>query len=152
MCCGNRTFAWLLEQLGDIENQEGSLKMQYSRGQYSVPAFLLKKLYVKGSLQNSETGFEFSLKNVWSPGSIVAVSSVAVNGQKTSLERVTVVWNGSRMKASEISADDPVYINLNQEVTFRVRGEQLAAGSHKISLTIVTKQAGGLEIPISDVI
>jgi len=33
----------------------------------SVPSFLLKRLYVKGSLRNNEQGFQFEMKNT--PGS-----------------------------------------------------------------------------------
>ncbi len=29
-----------------------------------IPSFLLAKMYVKGSLKNTDTGFEFTLKNI----------------------------------------------------------------------------------------
>ena len=43
-----------------------------------IPSFLLAKLYVKGSLKNTETGFEFSLKNIIDSTMLIGIGPVTV--------------------------------------------------------------------------
>ena len=45
-----------------------------------IPAFMLKKLYVKGSQMNTYTGFRLQLKNTMAPGTIIGVSPLNVDG------------------------------------------------------------------------
>ncbi len=48
----------------------------------TIPSMLLKKLYQKGSLKNTESGFEFALKNTLAPGTIVGLRTLVVDGQR----------------------------------------------------------------------
>jgi len=116
----------------------------------AVPSFLLKKLYLKGSLRNTERGFEFRIKNTLAPGTIVGLASLRVDGREVPLEVVTVAWEGGEARAAEVSPESPLSFGLNVEATLRVEGEQLPAGAHQISLTVVTKEVGKLTIPIAD--
>ena len=43
-----------------------------------IPSFLLAKLYVKGSLKNTATGFEFSLKNIIDSTMLIGIGPVTV--------------------------------------------------------------------------
>jgi hypothetical protein len=43
-----------------------------------IPSFLLAKLYVKGSLKNTETGFEFALKNIIDSTMLIGIGPVTV--------------------------------------------------------------------------
>ena len=47
-----------------------------------IPSFLLAKLYVKGSLKNTETGFEFSLKNIIDSTMLIGIGPVTVGGAR----------------------------------------------------------------------
>ena len=116
----------------------------------AVPSFLLKKLYLKGSLKNTERGFEFRIKNILAPGTIVDLTSLEVDGREVLLDRVTVAWEGREARAAEVSPERPFPFDVNVEAALRVEGEQLTAGSHQISLTVVTKEVGELTIPIAD--
>ena len=46
------------------------------------PPFILAKLYVKGSLKNTENGFEFSLKNIIDSTMLSGIGPITV-GDKT---------------------------------------------------------------------
>ena len=116
----------------------------------AVPSFLLKKLYLQGSLRNIERGFEFRIKNTLAPGTIVGLTSLKVDGREVPLERVTVAWEGREARAAEVSPERPFPFDVNMEAALRVEGEQLTAGSHQISFTVVTKEVGELTIPIAD--
>lgn len=116
----------------------------------AVPSFLLKKLYLKGSLKNTERGFEFRIKNILAPGTIVGLASLRVDGREVPLDRITVAWEGREARAAEVSPERPFPFDVNMEAALRVEGEQLAAGPHQISLTVVTKEVGELTIPIAD--
>jgi hypothetical protein len=47
-----------------------------------VPSFLFAKLYVKGSLKNTETGFEFSLKNIIDSTMLTGIGPIGVGEKK----------------------------------------------------------------------
>ncbi|RLG55520.1 MAG: hypothetical protein DRN95_07770, partial [Candidatus Hydrothermarchaeota archaeon] len=65
-------------------------------------------------------------------------------------DRITVAWEGREARAAEVSPERTFPFDVNMEATLRVEGEQLAAGPHQISLTVVTKEVGELTIPIAD--
>ncbi|MEE8392103.1 MAG: hypothetical protein V3S14_15085 [Anaerolineae bacterium] len=46
----------------------------------AIPPFVLKKLYVKGSLRAEADGFALDLKNSIAPASIVAFTGLDVDG------------------------------------------------------------------------
>ena len=52
-----------------------------------IPSFLLAKLYVKGSLKNTETGFEFSLKNIIDSTMLIGIGPVTVGERDTTARR-----------------------------------------------------------------
>ncbi len=52
----------------------------------SIPGFLLKSLYVKGSLKNSSGGFEFQLKNGLGSGYAYRMDPLIVDGIELPLD------------------------------------------------------------------
>ena len=114
----------------------------------AIPSFLLKKLYVKKSLRNTETGFEFTIKNNLAPASLTALT-LEVDGQEQPLDKITAIVNDTQTKISDISAGNPLSFSLNTDHVLQVEGEPLASGSHDIFIVVATKEAGELEIPIT---
>ena len=45
-----------------------------------VPSFLLANLYVKGSLKNTDSGFEFALKNIIDSTMLIGIGPISVGG------------------------------------------------------------------------
>ena len=117
----------------------------------AVPSFMLKKLYVRGSLKNTATGFELTLKNILAPGTIIGLGSIKVDGREVALENIRVLsGSGTAVAAKVVSPQSPVSFLLHSTATMRVVGEPLASGSHDILIAVNTKEVGLLEIPVAD--
>ena len=118
----------------------------------TIPGALLKKLYQKGSLKNTGDGFEFSLKNVLAPGTIVGISRLTVDGRDVDASRIVACYGGKSMAVPDISPQRPLDFGINTVVTVQVEGDTLDSGSHDIVVVPNTKEVGELEIGITDTI
>ena len=118
----------------------------------TIPAMLLKKLYQRGSLKNTEGGFEFALKNTLAPGTIVGLGNLIVDGQKVPPAQIEVLFSGKTWSAEQVSVQSPLDFAINLVVTVRVKGAPLSAGPHKVYVMPNTKEVGELDIEISDVV
>jgi hydroxymethylglutaryl-CoA reductase (NADPH) len=119
----------------------------------SVPAFLLKKLYVKGSLKNTATGFAFTIQNTLAPGTIVDLGSLQVDGVAYPPEKVKVgLPDGRIVSVTEVTAQSPLRFAVGDKVTIQVEDKPLPTGAHKLTLSPKTKEAGVLEITAEDTI
>jgi hypothetical protein len=116
-----------------------------------VPAFLLKKLYVKGSFKNSPTGFQFALKNTLAPGTLIGLGKVQIDGRDIPPDKLfIVVGDSAPIRASDITLDSPRAFPLNTTVTLRIEDQPLAPGMHRASVSVNTKEAGELKIDAED--
>ncbi|MGQ9517656.1 MAG: hypothetical protein ACUVT1_10330 [Anaerolineae bacterium] len=115
-----------------------------------VPAFLLKKLYVKDSLRSTDDGFVLTIKNTLAPGTITRVKAVMVDGREIPAERVAIGRGENQRPAARITPQTPFIFNLNEEAQIWVRGERLAAGRHQLLVRVTTKEVGDLDIPVED--
>lgn len=115
-----------------------------------VPAFLLKKLYVKDSLRSINDGFLLTIKNTLAPGTITRVKAVMVDGREIPAERIAIGRGENQRPAVRITPQTPFIFNLNEEAQIWVRGERLAAGRHQLLVQVTTKEVGDLDIPVED--
>jgi hypothetical protein len=119
----------------------------------SVPVFLLKKLYVKGSLKNTAAGFELAIQNTLAPGTILGLAPLKVDGVECPLGQTQVLLSdGTKLAMSDVSAQSPLRFNIGDKVIIQVVGQPLPAGPHKITISPKTKEAGILPIPAEDTI
>ena len=117
----------------------------------AIPPFVLKKLYVKGSLRIEEDGFALDLKNVIAPGTITAFTGLDVDGQVIDPAQVTLVSpNRSPRSIDEISAQAPLLFPVGATVTLHVTGQTLEPGPHELVIHVVVQEVGPLDIPVSD--
>ena len=115
-----------------------------------IPAFLLRKLYIKGSLENVDDGFKFKIKNSLSPGTATEMDPIKVDDTEYPLENTVVTSEDVEVKGSEVSADNPIPIKVGVELVIMVKGEQLEEGEHKIDIGLQTKEAGKLAFDVKD--
>ena len=115
-----------------------------------VPSFLLKKLYVKGSLKNTEDGFEFTIKNVLMDGTITAPIDLTVDNRLLPQETITITAQGTSRLVTEISEADPAPLKVDVEVVVAVKGKNLAPGEHELEVAAVTKEYGDIRFSIKD--
>jgi hypothetical protein len=115
-----------------------------------IPAFLLRKLYIKGSLENIDDGFMFKLKNSLSPGTTTEVAPIKVNDTEYGLDSTTIRSEGVEILGSDISEDNTFPIKVGVEIEILVKGDALPEGEHKIDISLTTKEAGTLAFNVTD--
>ena len=117
-----------------------------------IPAFLLRKLYVKGSLENSDDGFSFKLKNSLSPGTTVGVTPIKVDDIEYALDVTTIKTADVNISAAEVSEENSFPIQVGVEILIEIKGDALSEGEHKIDIGLQTKEAGNLTFDVKDTI
>ncbi len=118
----------------------------------SVPPFLLKRLYVKGSLHNNSQGFELQLKNTLGSGYAREVLPVSVDGQELPLESCFFSVDGTEAPFSAVSAQNPFTLSMNRASIVTVKGTTLTPGAHRIGIGFVVQGLGRLSFEITDVV
>lgn len=115
---------------------------------FSVPDYLLERIFVKDSLKNNESGFEFALRNVVDSGTLTRVMALDVDGQAVALDKVTFVLGEKARPAVDITPNATQYFPAGAMATVKVAGMQLSPGEHTLSLRVNTWEAGAVTIPI----
>lgn len=117
-----------------------------------VPAFLLRRLYVKGSLRNTAAGFAFDLKNTLGSGYAEEVLPLSVDGAELPLAATTFTTDGTSMRFDEVSGERPMTLGMNKLVTIDAKAAALAPGKHTIALGFIVTGMGKMEIEVTDAI
>lgn len=117
-----------------------------------VPGFLLRRLYVKGSLRNDNGGFAFDLKNSLGSGYAEAMLALTLDGEEIPIEAATFVIDGEGTPFEQVSAANPMSLAMNKAVTIAVSGRTLTAGKHKLGIGFVVSGMGTLQFDVTDAI
>jgi hypothetical protein len=118
----------------------------------TVPSFLLKRLYVKGSLHNNEQGFQFELKNTLGSGYSNEMLPLTLDGEEISLESSYFILDAEEVPFSAVNKDTPFTLPMNKALTILVKGDTLSDGAHKIGLGFVAQGLGNLAFEVTDLI
>jgi hypothetical protein len=116
------------------------------------PSSMLAQLFVKGSLKNTETGFEFKLKNIIDSGTLVGMGPLGVDDSSVAPADVTVKVGEKVLRGDQISASSPLPIRSYTEAVLSVAHAPLPAGPHKLTLQLLTREAGRLQFSVSETI
>jgi len=116
----------------------------------TVPGFLLRRLYQKGSLKNTEDGFQFQLKNSLGPGYAKSMLPVSVDGEELSLEQCFFYVDDIETPFSSITEEAPFTIALNKLTTVKVKATPLEPGPHKVGMGFVVPGLGKLKFDVKD--
>ncbi len=117
-----------------------------------VPAFLLRRLYVKGSLRNVNGGFEFDLKNGLGSGYAEQVLPLTVDGAEVPIADARFIVDGDVLRFDEVSSERTMTLGLNKIVTIAVDGRTLDAGKHKLGIGFMVTGMGKMEFDVTDVL
>lgn len=117
-----------------------------------VPGFLLRRLYVKGSLRNAGGGFEFDLKNSLGAGYAEQVLPLSIDGEEIPTADARFVVDGTVTPFDEISAANPMTLAMNRTVTIGVAGRTLAPGKHRLGIGFVVSGMGSMQFDVTDAI
>ena len=118
----------------------------------SIPSFLLKRLYVKGSLRNNADGFQFEIENKLGSGYGNELKPLTLDRETIPLEKSSFQQDSSEILFSEVSRDRPFTLPVNKRLTVKVKGITLNEGVHKIGMSFVTEGLGQLGFEVSDAV
>lgn len=116
-----------------------------------IPEFLMKRVYKKGSLKQTEEGVCFELKNVLGPGFISGFSFVKINDAVFEADKVTFITQGAEIAAVEVNEENPIGFRLGQEGTLILQGARcLREGINQIIIELMNPEAGKVQLSLSD--
>lgn len=111
---------------------------------------MLKALYVRGSLQKSEDGFEFQLKNDLGPARIVGAVPLEVDRKPVPLADCSFVYGGQEVSFEAVTAESSVLMRKGEAVTVKVRGMALRPGRHTLDIGVAVKDLGEIRFRVGD--
>ena len=115
-----------------------------------IPNFILKKLYVAGSLRLVPEGVAFDITNPLGPGILTRINAIKLNDVEYLAHQIVLKLEDKFIHAAEISENNPVTLFLNQSATCILRGAELAVGKHIITVDLLSKEAGKVTLSIHD--
>jgi hydroxymethylglutaryl-CoA reductase (NADPH) len=119
----------------------------------AIPSMILKRLYTFGSLENTEEGIKFAIKNRLSDAEITALEKISINGEAVNPGNIRLqLNNGDYLQPQEITADSPVSFPLRQVIEVHVRSRPLPRKKHKIGIVVQSKPFGKLKFEVEDAI
>lgn len=117
----------------------------------TVPGFLLRRLYVKGSLKNTSEGFQFLLRNTLGSGYARKMQPLTVDGQALPMGESILQADGKVVSFPDVSEEQPFTLGLNKTITVQVR-TWLTPGPHKVSMGFDVPGLGTLSFDFTDVV
>ena len=117
----------------------------------TVPAFLLRRLYVKGSLRNSDEGVQFQLMNKLGTGYAKRLLPLTLNGEDVPLEQSYYSVDGKECSFDSVSDSAPLTLDLNRSTTITIRGLKFSKVPQTIGFRFEVPGLGMLEFDFTDV-
>ena len=118
----------------------------------TVPGFLLRRLYVKGSLRNSDRGFQFQLKNQLGSGYARRMLPLSLDSQEIPIESSRFTLEAEEVSFSDVSESVPFTLKMNKISTIMVDGIRLDKSPHKIGMAFEVKGLGVLSFDFMDTV
>jgi len=90
---------------------------------FKIPSLLLKQLYNFGSLENTDSGVRFGLKNRLTDVSVVGLGRLAIDGVELAPAAISIeLGDGEELAAAAVTADSPLPFPLRRAVVIRADG------------------------------
>ena len=115
-----------------------------------IPEFLLKALYVKGSLRSENDGFEFQMKNDLGPARIIGARPLQLDRKPIPLDSCRFLHGEQEAGFADVNAEDSVLMRKGEAVTVRVNGHKLRPGRRTLGINVVVKDMGNVSFTVTD--
>jgi len=116
-----------------------------------VPAFLLRRLYVKGSLRNTDNGWTFTLKNSLGSGYARGLLPLILDeSNEIPMTLTSFEIDGEVITFDQVDDSNTFGLKMNRSIEIRVAGEPLAEGAHKIEFRCIVPALGQLGFDFTD--
>ena len=116
----------------------------------SVPGFILRRLYVKGSLKNAPAGFDFELRNILGSGYATKVWPLKVNGDELAVEKSYFIVGGKETPFTQVSAENTFSLEINKTITVWTDGIALDPGVHTVEMGFDVPGLGTMKFDFTD--
>ena len=116
----------------------------------SVPSFLLRKLYVKGSLQTTSHGLSFRLRNSLGSGYAEAMSPLTLDGREIPMEDTYFSVDSEPRRFDTVSKENPFGLLLNQDTVITVENTSLSPEPHTVGMGFKVPGLGMLRFDFID--
>lgn len=117
-----------------------------------IPSFLLARLYVKGSLKNTDTGFEFALKNIIESTMLIGIGPFSVGEKTYQGEEIKMTIGEREVNGATLTRSNPIPVRIGVPFEVRVIGDRLEAGMQKITVSATTSDIGRIKFEINETI
>jgi hydroxymethylglutaryl-CoA reductase (NADPH) len=112
---------------------------------------LLKQLYTFGSLENTDQGVQFALKNRLADATFTGLLDVKIDGASVAKDRIELhMGNGEAYAPNEISSDQPIDFPLRRTVSIVAGVDHLDKGKHQIEVVFRSEPFGELNLKVED--
>lgn len=118
----------------------------------SVPSFLLRRLYVKGSLKNATGGFEFQLRNGLGSGYAHKMHPLKLDGEELPADATFFYLDGRETAFAEVSKEKTFALAMNKNITIWTDGVRLDPGAHKVEMSFDVPGLGTLRFDFTDAV
>ena len=88
----------------------------------SIPSFILRRLYVKGSLRNTDTGVEFQILNKLGSGQARRLLPLTVDDRELPLESCAFHLEDDVVSFQEVTKEKPFAMALNKATVITAHG------------------------------
>ena len=116
----------------------------------AIPEFMLRRVYVKGSLRRTAEGLVFELHNSLASGTLIGVGEALVDGARYRPEAITFRRGAEWRKGDEVTSARPFFFQQGDTVTMEMRGAQPQGETCTLSLRFISDEAGTLAFTVSD--
>ncbi len=112
-----------------------------------IPEFILRNMFVKGSLSLMEDGFSFDLKDTYAPATVqdfhLEVEGEAIPPQDLTLR----LEGGDPVGAEDLSAETPFALPVNTLLHVAIRGHNPGEGHLRVH--VITREVGELSFSVT---
>ncbi|MCH2514316.1 MAG: hypothetical protein MK134_01890 [Dehalococcoidia bacterium] len=116
-----------------------------------LPAFILRHLYVKGSLHNSPTGWSFTLKNTLGSGHAHGLVPLRVDEfEEVPMDKTTFEIDGDTIRFDQVNRENTFGLQMSRSIVISVDGEQLTRGAHRIDFVCIVPGLGQIGFDFTD--
>ena len=104
-----------------------------------IPKLLLKQLYTRGSLKNSNEGVRFSVKNRLKNAKLTGFECIKIDNHKISSKDIFVdMGNNLLLSANEITPNNPLDFPLKKSITIVAKIPALGTGKFDMKFIFLT--------------
>jgi hydroxymethylglutaryl-CoA reductase (NADPH) len=117
----------------------------------AIPNEILRRLYTRGSLKKTQSGFRFSIKNRLIDIRLEAIQGLQVNGANIPKDNIRLhLADGKTLQLHDISPLSPLPFALAQSINIEVDGVLLPFGKHQLKIGFAVETIGEQAIDIED--